>query len=155
MIRPSDLPIGALERTLSDEILAFLKHEFATIGEELYAWIRNYYLEQGIGLAPYDVAILRFANAHLAGRRFIEIGAGMGQLSALLAASGFEAIAIEKTPTIAQTAQHLRDWLLVRSYPVHTLKVGWFPRIGGDQVADAVVVGISISQGMPEHEWTK
>jgi hypothetical protein len=108
--QPNKVPVGTLERDLSDEVLAVLQAEATAQGEEhVYSWFRYYYLSEGIGLAPFDVAIADFASKRLVGRRFVEIGAGMAQLSALLALSGFSAVAVEAHAEIFPTTAAVHE----------------------------------------------
>lgn len=152
-IRPNELPPDTLERRLSDEVVRFLETEVAAYGDRVYFWFRHAYLDEGIGLAPYDVAVARFVKKHFAGLRTVEIGAGMAELTALLAAEGFNATAIEKTPEHLETAIHLRSWLGDRSYPSYDLLDGWFPDVGHELTKGAIVIGLSITHSMPPHRW--
>lgn len=152
-IRPNELPVDTLERKLSDEIVDFLRAEVAQYGDKVYYWFRLYYLEQGIGLAPYDVAVARFVKKHFSGMHTIEIGAGMAELSALLAAEGLNATAIEKTPSHLTTANNLRTWLGARGYPSYNFLDGWFPDVGRDLTKGGIIIGLSIIHTMPPDRW--
>ena len=84
-----------LEHALDRELLAFYQDEYAARGEEMYHWYKDYYIPQNIGLAPYNIAIADFVMAHCPELRFVEIGAGIGQISMLLATRRHHSSAVE------------------------------------------------------------
>lgn len=153
IIRPNELPESTLERQLSDEIVRFLSVENAEHGNDMYHWFRDYYLSEGIGLAPHDVAASWFIKQNFPNKRTVEIGAGMAQMSALLAGNGFTATAIETTRAHVATARRLHDWLTHKNYPSYEILSGWFPNVGSDRIDGSVVVGLSISFGVSEEQW--
>ena len=157
-IKPNLLPAHTLERKLSDEIVAFLRDEVAQHGDKVYYWFREYYLESGIGLAPYDVAIGYFAQSRLRGKKFLEIGAGMAQLSALLTLHGLDITAVERYEEHAVTTRRLQEWLKSKMPPAtgYQIEVGGFPESGKGMLgANTVVVGMSINNKYPTDRWNK
>jgi hypothetical protein len=92
-------------------IVGFLGDRLAAMGETesgLHDYYRRYFWEKRKGYAPRDRPVAKFLRAM--NRRFsrsIEVGAGVGQLSALLAASGFDAFAIERETRRAAAAGDL------------------------------------------------
>ena len=99
----SNLYDVGLENRADRAIASFLDAEYQAQGETLYQWYRlrflvdhNRSLTRTIGLAPKDKAIARFVLQHRGSvDRLVEIGAGIGQLSMLVALQGMRSIGVE------------------------------------------------------------
>lgn len=80
---------------VSDEILSFLQEEFEVSGD-LYQWYKTRYLPNKIGLSRIDREIANFVIRRFgATRKTLEVGAGVGQCSHLMALCGVHASGIE------------------------------------------------------------
>jgi hypothetical protein len=141
-----------LEARADHEIAAFLGQEHAGKGNALYPWYRlqfiaakNRALPATIGLAHYDRAIARFVieQCPLA-TRFVEVGAGIGQESMLLALHGLPAYAVEWFADHIDMMKRLRQRLAERidrtlpdrMTPVHD----WFPRCAEDYIDEGALL---------------
>lgn len=121
------------------EIAAFLEEEYAAKGEDLYQWYRrnfivgnNKALTSSIGLAPYDKKIVQFVLEQCPfAKRFVEVGAGLGQESILLGLLGMKTCAIEANRqnfdmmqrAVARAAERIDTTLPTRMTPIND----WFP----------------------------
>jgi len=151
MIKINDLPRGTVERIVSDIVLETLR------GKELDdRWFRIQYFEQGIGLAPFDIAIARLLAEHYPLVPLVEVGAGMGQLSALVAVNGHPSWAIERDSVRLDMAHAVRA-AIVRRFPQvqgHYSVVGdSFPNRTGYLVKNAVVCSSFIPYAIPDEQF--
>lgn len=156
--QPDKAPIGTPERDLSDEVLAVLQAEAEASGREsVYTWFREYYLNEGIGLAPYDVAIADFALRKLQDCNFLEVGAGMAQLSALLAVRGFRTVGMEGHPAIFKTTTTVHSRVCRRFAGVadrFSVLNTRFPNQAAELVdGDTVIAAINISHQLTSKEF--
>lgn len=84
------------DEALSREIYAYIYDKFLAQGENLYQWYRLHFLPYKAGLSPWDIAVANFvAQLNDKFARVVEIGAGFGQGSLLLASKGIPTLAIE------------------------------------------------------------
>lgn len=141
-----------LESRADREIAAFLEEEHAAKGNALYPWYRlkflaakNRALSATMGLAPYDRAIARFVVEQCPfAMRFVEVGAGIGQESMLLALHGLPTFGIEwladhvdmMTRLRRRLADRVDRTLLERMTPVHD----WFPRCADAYVDEGTLL---------------
>ncbi len=99
---------------VSEEILAYLKEEYEASGD-LYQWYRTRYLPNNIGLSRIDREIASFVLRRFgATRKTVEIGAGIGQCSQLLALCGVQAIGVEASFAHFEMMRRLTDRLSAR-----------------------------------------
>ena len=106
----------------------------------LYHWYHTNYAEQGLGLAPYDKAVASFVDQNCRDfSRFVEIGAGLGQMSILLAAYGLPTTAIESSVKNFQDmellASHVEDRLVLGLRRYLSTRNIWFPN-GAEEYID-------------------
>jgi hypothetical protein len=141
-----------LEVRVDREIAGFLEQEHAAKGNALYPWYRlkfiaakNAALSATIGLAPYDRAIARFVVEQCSfATRFVEVGAGIGQESMLLALQGVPTYAIEwladhidmMTRLRRRLAERIDRTLPDRMTPVHD----WFPKCADSYVDEGTLL---------------
>jgi hypothetical protein len=121
-----------LEHALERELATFLHEEYASQGEELYQWYRLRFVPRDIGLAPYNVAIADFVTEHCGEfGRCIEIGAGIGQQSMLLALRKRQTLMIDANFEIFAMATRAFERIANRVYPelptYMTMIYDWFP----------------------------
>ena len=115
----------AVEFQVDHTIAMFLEEEYAAKGDKLYIWYRNSFLAANnprltasIGLAPKDKAIARFVVERCDfATRFVEIGAGVGQASMLLARLGLPAFAVETSHVNFDMMMRARDYVSQRLDP--------------------------------------
>lgn len=87
---------GNVEEGISEIVLEFLRSEFKEKGENLYQWYRLRFLGNGFGLSPWDKAVASFAyNLKSEFEHVVDVGAGIGQTSILMASRGLNVTAIE------------------------------------------------------------
>jgi SAM-dependent methyltransferase len=148
-----------LETALERELAAFLKEEYASQREELYQWYRLKFVPHDIGLAPYDIAIADFVTEHCASfGRFVEIGAGIGQQSMLLAVRRYRTWAVEATDHMTALAERAFARVKDRVYPdlpnYMSMVKDIFPNRAQEYVtSDSVLCFPSLSWGLtPEEE---
>ena len=94
-----------------DLIKDFMRTRLAAMGEQ-ESGLYNYYaylVRQNLGFVHYDRPIADFLAKLPRAKRYIDIGAGIGQLSVLLACHGMTAIAIEGDSKRAMAAGALQD----------------------------------------------
>ena len=88
----------SVAQRISPVILDFLAKRLAEKGQDpsgLFGYYRDF-LDRQTAFAAYDVPIAEFIARNARDyARYVEIGAGVGQLAVLLAADGFEAVAVE------------------------------------------------------------
>ena len=155
---------NTVQEALVDHTIAmFLEEEYAAKGDELYIWYRkrflaanNDLLTSSIGLAPKDRAIARFVAERCGfATRFVEIGAGLGQASMLLARLGLPTFAVESSYVNFDMMMRARDYvsrrldpgLLERMKPIN----GFFPVNAEEYVnGEAVLAFPSLSFGIDD-----
>lgn len=90
--------IEAIAPELERRMVAFMRERLATMGSH-DSGLYNYYLQlsnKGRAYSSYDVPIADFLVAKAPRfERYIDVGAGLGQLSALLLKAGLNAVPIE------------------------------------------------------------
>jgi hypothetical protein len=131
----------ALER----ELAAFLQEEYEEKGEDFHHWYRTRFIPNNIGLARYDWAIADFVSARRQKfERFVEVGAGIGQQSILLATRGMRVWIVDANKeyvemgarAISRVARSLSPAL-----PQFVTQVlDWFPRRARDYISPEAVL---------------
>jgi len=94
-----------------DLIKDFMQTRLAAMGEQESGFY-NYYaylIRQNRGFVHYDRPIVEFLAKLPRAKRYIDVGAGIGQLSVLLACHGMTAIAVEGDSKRAMAAGALQD----------------------------------------------
>lgn len=147
-----------IEALLNREIADFLEKEYAERGDKLYQWYRyrflaanNKALTETIGLGPHDRAIARFVIERCPfAKRFVEVGAGVGQESILLAMMGKTTCAIEANVEnftmmkrlVEHLAARLASDLPNRMTPIYD----WYPTRAAEYVdSDTILAFPSLS----------
>jgi hypothetical protein len=151
----------AIQERLDREVATFLDEEYAVQGENLYQWYRNRFLAanntfltSSIGLAPYDKAIARFVIERCPfAKRFVEIGAGVGQQSIFLAMMRMPSCAVEANTTnldmmkrlVARIAERLDPELPKYMTPIYD----WYPTLAAEYVdAETILSFPTLSWGL-------
>ena len=107
-----------IERTLERELAKFFRDEYARQGEDLYQWYRCNFVPQNIGIAHYDWRIADFVTEHCGDfRTFVEIGAGIGQQSMLLAVRGKRVVTFEMHEAIFEMARRAFERVQKKVFP--------------------------------------
>lgn len=105
------------DERLASAVTRYLQTRLAALGPTESGFY-NYYArlaESGTPFQFYDKPVARFVLDHASNfDRYVEIGAGIGQLSALLAAGGLHAVAVEGDSQRAKAAVALHDALAPR-----------------------------------------
>ena len=102
------------EERLSNFTVEFLRKRLVELGpiESGFYGYYTHLAERGVAFQSYEKALVRFMIDHASGfERYVEIGAGIGQLSALLATHGLITISVEGDESRARAARALRDAL--------------------------------------------
>ena len=142
---------AAIEAQVDHTIAMFLEEEYAAKGDKLYIWYRNGFLAvnnarltSSIGLAPKDKAIARFVLEQCGfASRFVEIGAGVGQASMLLARLGLPTVAVETSHVNFDMMMRARDYVSQRldpSLPERMKPINDFFPVHADEYVDSGTV---------------
>jgi hypothetical protein len=104
------------EQILATGVLDFMRQRLGALGP-IESGLDYYVgmIEAENPFQPYDREIVRFALERAQRySRYLEVGAGLGQLSALLAAEGLPSVAIEGDRRRAEAARAMHAWLSER-----------------------------------------
>jgi SAM-dependent methyltransferase len=108
---------------LNGPIVDFLRSRIAAMGAGP-GGLKNYYegfAQRGVGFNNYEQPIVEFLAARRRYRRYLDVGAGIGQLALLLAANGMNAVAVEQDRLVIAAMRELYA-TLDNDYPLTTLQ---------------------------------
>jgi hypothetical protein len=147
------IPEGIFE-LCNSEILEFLLQEREARGGEIYQWYETRYVALGIGLSIIERKITEFILRKFGNsRRIVEVGAGVGQCSLLLAACGVDVSPIESSEDHFDMMERLSRRI---SEKIHDIE-GHFSPVEGlyPDVSEEAIDGDPSILLFPSLSWTQ